>query len=432
MTRPGWFVVLSIAIAPSLPDSSAGEERTHDWPGWRGAKRDGISYEEGWTFRWPKEGPRKLWQASIGIGFSSCSVQDGFVYTMGHKDDRDTVWCFGAETGEVAWEFAYEAPPHAVGAEGGPTTIPTLDEGRVYTLSRTGHLFCLAADTGEAVWSKNLPNDFGIPIPHYGFAGSPLVEGDSLVINAGAIFAFEKRTGAVIWKTDEYPAGYSSPVAFDVAGRRCLTILNADSLAILDAKTGSEISAYPWETGSKINVATPIVTDIKIFIASGFGMGCVLLDVRHPESPEVVWKNNNMHTHFNSCVCWEGNIYGFDGHVTRDEGFLTCLDFKTGDVNWKERSVRKGSLLIADGKIIAFQETGNLVVAEANPREYTELARAQVLGGRCWSPPTLANGLLYCRNAAGDLICLDLREDTSGDPNERSDTEGLYRVKSVP
>jgi len=381
-----------------------------DWPGWRGANRDGVSLETDWRTDWNDRAPEPLWKAKVGMGFSCFAIEGDRIYTMGHDEGTDTIYCLDNETGDEVWTYDFEAPPYAKGAEGGPTSTPTLHEEKVYTLNRTGHLFCLDRTSGTKVWERNLTEEFGLEIPHYGFSGSPLVAKDQLIIDAGKIIAFDLETGDTIWETEVYKPGYSSPMPFEQNGKTYLANFNANSLKVFELESGKEISSASWETSSEINVATPIVHDSKIFISSGFGMGCALYDVSDPTNLVRLWRNHNMHTHFSNCVFWEGHIYGFDGHVTRDEGFLTCLDFETGEEKWKDDQVRKGSLVIVDGHILALLETGELILAEASPENYQEVSRAHVLGGRCWTPPALCDGKIYCRNAEGRLICLDVRK----------------------
>lgn len=382
---------------------------SEDWPGWRGPNRDGVSLESGWNAHWPKSGPKILWKANVGMGFSCFAVRENRLYTMGHREGTDTVYSLDTQTGQPVWTYEYEAPLHEKGAEGGPTTTPSLGNGRVYTLSRTGYLLCLDATSGAKIWERNLTEEFDLEIPHYGFSGSPLVLENLLILDAGKVLALDPETGKTIWETEDFNAGYSSPMKFSGERKDYIANFNANSLKLLELETGRVVSSSSWETSSEVNVATPIIHDGKIFISSGFGMGCALYDVSDPTNPTQVYRNWNMHTHFNSCVLWDGHLYGFDGHVTRDEGYLTCLDFETGETKWKERGVRKGSLTIAGGKILALEETGVLIVAEATPERYKELSRAHVLGGRCWTPPVLCEGRIYCRNADGDLICLDVR-----------------------
>jgi outer membrane protein assembly factor BamB len=364
--------------------------------------------ESDWNSDWPKSGPEILWKTNVGTGFSCFAIRDNRLYTMGHRGGIDTVYALATETGQPVWTFDYEAPLIEKGAEGGPTSTPSIHNGLVYTLSRGGYLLCLNEATGAKVWDRDLVKDFDPEPNSYGWAGSPLATDDFVIVDAGPIIAFDPLTGMTLWKTEDRQAGYSSPVKFTLGERGYLANFTSDSLRILDLKKGKEVSSASWETSSKVNVATPIVHDDKIFISSGFGMGCALYDMSDPASPTQIYRNWNMHTHFNSCVLWNGHLYGFDGHVTRDEGYLTCLDFETGETRWKERGVRKGSLMIADGKIVALEETGVLIVAEATPEGYNELSRAHVLGGRCWTPPVLCDGRIYCRNAKGDLICLDV------------------------
>jgi outer membrane protein assembly factor BamB len=116
----------------------------------------------------------------------------------------------------------------------------------------------------------------------------------------------------------------------------------------------------------------------------------------------VLWQNRNMRNHFNSCVVLQGFVYGFD------ESELRCLDLQTGAVKWRDGGPGKGALIAADGKLIVLGETGELMIAEATPTAFKTVARAHVLGGRCWTAPVLANGRILCRNARGNLICLDV------------------------
>ncbi|MCA9436654.1 MAG: PQQ-binding-like beta-propeller repeat protein [Candidatus Omnitrophica bacterium] len=387
-----------------------GSALASDWLGWRGANRDGVSRESEWLTDWPKSGPEILWRARVGMGFSSFAVEGGRLFTMGHKDGLDTVHCLDTETGEGVWNFDYEAPIYERGAEGGPTATPTLHGDKVYTLSRTGLLLCLDRKSGEKIWERDLVNDFEVEIPHYGFACSPLAYHGRLIIDAGKIIAFDLESGNTIWETEAFKAGYSSPVPFEIEGQSYVANFNADSLKILKSESGDVVSSASWETSSEINVATPIIQDGKIFISSGFGMGCALYDASDPTNLVRLWRNHNMHTHFSNCVLWDGFIYGFDGHVTRDEGFLTCLDFETGETRWKDDQVRKGSLIIAGGHILALLETGELIVAKATPEGFQEESRSHILGGRCWTPPVLSDGKIYSRNVKGDLICLDVRQ----------------------
>ncbi|MGC2578224.1 MAG: PQQ-binding-like beta-propeller repeat protein [Terrimicrobiaceae bacterium] len=386
-----------------------------EWPQWRGANRDGISTEKISPANWEKDGPKQLWKKQVGTGASSVAVRGGRLYTMGNNGDMDVVFCLDAATGAEIWKHTYpqiravddELDPSRF--EGGPGGTPTVDADKVYTLSHEGDLFCLAAASGKVLWSKNLQKDFSGRRRRYGYAGSPLVDGNLVIVDSGGVgastVALDKTTGALKWKAGDDEAGYSSPVGFDLAGLRCVAVFKADALVGLNAANGQELWRFPWETSYDINAPTPIVFGDKIFITSGYGAGCALLQVRPGKATEI-WRNKNLRSQLASPVLVQGNIYGIDGNVGGGE--LRCLDVGTGVIKWK-RNVGGGTLIAAGGHLLILSERGELVVAEASPTNYREAARAQVLGGQCWVTPAVANGKIYCKNNQGTLVCLDGR-----------------------
>lgn len=389
--------------APAIATAQAVEN--FDWPQWRGPRRDGTSREKGFVTEWPKEGPRRLWAARVGTGLSSVSVAGGRLYTMGNTADVDHVMCLDVANGKLAWDYKYPCPAADPNGYPGPRCTPTVDGGLVFTISRVGHLLCLNAATGALVWSRHLVNDFGGFLPTWGYSGSPLVEGEMLIVETGsagrAVVALEKRTGRVVWANGNYLAAYSSPVAFDLARDRAVAVFSAVGLTGRAVSNGRILWHQPWTTSYNVNAATPIVFDDKIFISSGYGTGCALLQVT-ASSVRSVWSSKNMRNHMNSCVLWQGHLYGFD------ESQLRCMDVITGAVKWSTPAYGKGSLMLADGRLLLYGERGRLGLVDATPAGFKETAGAQVIGGNStWAPPVLSNGRIYCRSLA-DLICLDV------------------------
>jgi outer membrane protein assembly factor BamB len=377
-----------------------------DWPQWRGINRDGISSEKISPASWGKDGPKQLWRKEVGTGASSVAVSGGRLYTVGNKGGMDVVFCLDAATGAEIWRHSYPQGLDARQFEGGPAGTPTVDGDRVYTLSHEGDLFCLAAASGKVLWRKNLQRDFGGIRPHWGYSGSPLVDGNLVIVDAGgpgaSTVALDKTTGAVKWKVGSDGAGYSSPVALNLAGTRCVAIFKADVLVGLNAANGQELWRYRWETHADINAATPIVFGDKIFITSGYGVGCALLQVR-PGNVTGLWRNKNLRSQLASPVLVQGYIYGIDGNVGKGE--LRCLESGNGQIKWRQ-NIGGGALIAAGGYLVAMNERGELIVAEASPTSYHEVARAQVLGGHSWVAPAVANGKIYCKNNRGTLVCL--------------------------
>ena len=193
--------------------------------------------------------------------------------------------------------------------EGGPAGTPSIDGDRVYTLSHEGDLFCLAASNGKVLWRKNLLRDFGGSRQRWGYAGSPLVDGNLVIVDSGGVgastVALDKTTGALKWKAGDDEAGYSSPVAFDLAGTRCIAVFKADALVGLNAANGQEMWRYRWKTSYDINAPTPMVFGDKIFITSGYGTGCALLQVS-PGKATQIWRNKNMRSQLGSPVLVRG------------------------------------------------------------------------------------------------------------------------------
>ena len=373
-----------------------------DWYRWRGPDLNGISKETGWQASWPEAGPKQLWKAAVGTGFSCFSVSGGRVYTMGNTSDTDTVYCLDAQSGKTLWKHSYPCPLDAKNFEGGPAATPTVDGDRIYTFSRKGDVYCLDAADGKVVWSKNLNRELGAEITTWGFASSALVEGDLVILNAGdAGIALDKKSGKVVWSSGKGPGGYATAVPLRAGPDGSLAILSRQSLVAVKTADGHELWRYPWKTEYDVNAADPVVAGDRVFISSGYNRGATVIRVNGSQ-PEKVWENKNMRNHFNSCVLWQEHLYGVD------EGELRCLTFDTGEVKWKYPQFGKGSLMLADGKLIGLSEKGELILAEATPTAFKPVARAKVQTGKCWTAPVLSNGHIYCRNARGEVVCLDV------------------------
>jgi outer membrane protein assembly factor BamB len=385
-----------------------------DWPNWRGPDHNGISRETGWDPAKLKDGPHFLWRKQIGTGFASVAVSEGRVYAMGNtappggkkgQGERDILWCFDAGTGADLWQHSYPCLLEPKSHEGGPSATPTIAAGRVYILSKQGHAFCLDAQSGAVVWQKHLTNDYGVKPHQWGFSCSPILVDDLIVLNAGTHgLALRKDDGSLAWINEKGVSGYSSAVPYEQQGRKCAAILGNQEVYGVVAATGQVLWTQPWKTMYDESIPDAVIAGDKLFMSSGLGSGAALFQIQADRLVEI-WRQKEMQNWLSTSVLWQGHIYGVD----TGDGALKCLDFATGAVKWAHEGLGVGSVTLAGGRLIALSDKGRLMVAQASPAEYQELAAAQVLEGKCWTVPVLANGRIYGRNAEGELVCVDVR-----------------------
>lgn len=398
---------IAVAVIGWLSSQTLAAE---DWPQWRGPARNGVSQEKGWLDQWPKEGPPVAWKANVGLGFSSVVVGGGKAVTAGHANETDTLFCFDALTGKESWKHSYAAELGDKYYEGGTTGTATIDGDRVFWLSRWGDLFCFDAASGKIVWSRQLQKEEGAQIPTWGFTGAPTVHEGLLILNVGeAGMALDKKTGKTIWASAKKDAGYSTPLPLQRDGKWEVLISNSEAYVAVDVATGKERWRMKWLTQYGVNAADPVPVGDKVFISSGYGKGAALFKPVVDGEPQVIWRSKVLRTQLNPAVLVGKYVYGVDGDTT-EKGSLKCVEAETGVEKWKVPAFGSGAVSVADGKLIALSATGELMVAPASPDAFKPTARAQVLGGKCWTVPVLANGLVYCRNSRGDIVAVDLRK----------------------
>lgn len=378
-----------------------------DWPHWLGPNGDGTSSES----EWKSEISDPIWKSKVGVGFSAVSVANGKLYTMGHDGKKtggnETVYCLDSKTGKAIWEHSYPAPLIDYLHEGGPCSTPTVDETTVYAISKHGLLHAYQVKDGQIIWKKDMMKIAGMKRPpEWGFAASPYVLGEQLIIEAGATYSLNKKTGEVIWKSKTYRPAYGTPIHFQPGGQSIIATLKTDGLVLLDSQNGKTLAFEKWETSYRTNASTPIVRGNKIFISTGYQRGCALFQWKKGKLQKL-YENKVLSTHMNHAILVDGFLYGFDGnvHMAGKKDFV-CMEFLTGKEKWRisDRGLMVGSLMVAGDRMIVLGQRGELIFAKVNPSQFKELSREQAIGGRCWTMPVLANRILYLRNARGDLF----------------------------
>lgn len=382
----------------------AGVTAAADWPQFRGPNRDGISPEPAVLKSWPASGPKVLWKAPVGEGYSQVVSVKGRLYTLAQQGEEQVALAFDAATGKRLWRTRVDRE-YNDGQGDGPRSTPTVDGELVYVLSAHGKLAALRAASGQVAWQHDLRAEYGANPPQWGVSTSPLVEGNLLIVNVGgsgnkSIVAFDKTTGKPVWTSQGDAAGYSAPIAITVRGVRQVIVFTADAILSISPKDGRLFWRSGWKTDYDVNAATPIFfPPDRVFVSSGYGTGSALLQIRRTDVVEV-WRSKDMKNQFSSSVLHDGIIYGFDNST------LKAIEAATGKERWKQRGFGHGSLILAGGHLIVLSDRGKLALVQATPEAYRELGNAQVLEGKCWTAPSLADGRLYLRNEE-QLIALD-------------------------
>lgn len=395
---------VSAAEKTIAPPASSAAFSGQDWPCWRGPQHNGISAESLGPLSDPALGYQVLWKASVGKGFSSFAIAGGRAFTLGNADNVDTVFCFDADSGKALWRHSYPCPLTPLSYEGGPSATPAVDGERVYTLSKSGHLFCLNAATGQVVWSKKFdpaPRKEGDYQVDWGYAASPLVLGEKLILSVGwAGMAVDKVSGQTLWDNGPGRPGYSSPVPFLYQGRAAVAMLVARGVVAVEVASGKSLWTIPWRTTWDQNAPDVLISEGKLLVTTGHAVGCALFDI-HADTPQEIWRNKNLRSELSSPVLRNGLAYGFDGNQ------LTCIEWATGQRRWSERGLGRGTLILVGSHLVALGDRGNLAIVEATGEAYRPAGKPQpVLFDRCWTTPAFSGGRIFLRNAMGDVACL--------------------------
>ncbi|UCF98381.1 MAG: PQQ-binding-like beta-propeller repeat protein [Spirochaetaceae bacterium] len=310
-----------------------------------------------------------------------------------------------------------------------------MDGRNVYGLNKNGVLYCLKKGTGGLRWKRDLVSEYGAVQPYYGFAGSPVVVGDLLVLTANTSgMALNKKTGQLLWASEKPPEEFPTFGLTNTTGTDyCTPVVSADEdehyallsswkgLSSVDIETGKLLWLYEWALATDGMTADPLIFGHKFYIAHGVSnlrqLVGFLLAVESGK-PNVRWENAHLWSTISTPIYWEGHIYGchnLPDNDNPDRGSLRCLNAETGELCWEQDLGQGFSLSAAAGKLIILTTRGKLHIAEATPSSYQEISSSDVLGGKrkpvkFWTPPVLCRGKLYCRDYGGDLICVDVRQ----------------------
>lgn len=426
--------------------------RTTDWPSFLGPNHNMVVPETKLLAEFPPAGPRAMWEVTKGAGYAAPAVVGDKLLLFHRVGDREVVDCLKADTGERFWRFDYPtAYNDRYGYSDGPRAAPVVANDFVYTVGVEGKLHCLELATGRARWARDLKTEFGLRSGFFGLGSTPLVEGDKLIVNVGAVPAgpcvagFDLKTGAMAWGAGrDWGMSYASPVPATVRGKRRVLVFAGGETAFREKVTGGLLCvdpasgavdfSFPWRGNRResVNASSPLaVGDDRVYVAECYGAGGAMLEVTPDFKAKEVWTDKALGTHFMTAVAKGGYLYGVDGHGPTD-AFLVCVDAATGKEVWREQpewkeqvgdreltlGTYRAHLMEVDGRTLILGEFGHLLWADLTPKGFVQKSRATLfVAQETWTPPVLSRGLLYvnqntpdARTRAGPrLICYDLR-----------------------
>jgi hypothetical protein len=386
---------------PAVPDKApAAAEAGADWPGFRGPQRDSAVRGVQIATDWATSPPAELWRRPVGPGWSSFAVHGDLFYTQEQRGEEESVSCYRMSTGEPVWRHRDAVRFWEANAGAGPRATPTLSNGRVYTLGATGIVNVLDAKTGAVVWSRNAASDTGAKLPIWGFSGSPLVMGDTVIVaTAGTLIAYDAATGEQRWKGPESRGGYSSPHLATIDGVPQVLLVSGISVTSVAPADGKVLWEHAWDGDGIVQPALTPDGDVLIGAGSGMsdGNGVLRIGVTHGPAgwtTQERWTSIGLKPYFNDFVVHKGHAFGFDGSR------LACIDLKDGKRKWKDGHYGHGQIVLLPDQdlLLVLSEKGELALVGASPDQFTELAKLPAIEGKTWNHPVLAGDVLLVRN----------------------------------
>ena len=400
--------LLAFLVTPVL----AQQQKPSGWPQYRGPNGDGSTAEKiakPWT-----GSPKEIWKNPATAGFSSLAVGEGIVATLMTReiDGNPTETCVAWEeaTGKELWAFPlkiakYDGGGDSGGKGDGPRSTPSIAGGKVFVLGGNLDLCALDAKTGKVVWQSDLVKDYKASNIKWSSAASPILEGKLCIVMAGgkgqSFLAFDQTTGKPVWKGQDDAITQATPTVATLLGVRQIIFFTQSGLVGVDVKDGKVLWRQPFKYSTS-TAASPIVWEDIVYCSAGYGVGAGAYKIKKTGfafSSEEIWRTEGKNiNHWSTPVCKDGYLYGMFSFKEYGKGPVACVDIRTGEMKWKQDGFGPGNVILSGDQLLILSDKGELVLAAADPSAYKELARADVLEGKCWSTPSLAHGHIFARS----------------------------------
>ncbi|CAN5157314.1 PQQ-like beta-propeller repeat protein [soil metagenome] len=413
------LAALAALLAPLLASAAS-------WPQYHGPHTNNVASEDFPSSAWGE--PKVLWKHQTGAGFSSFAVAGGMAFTLFTQEidgiPRESCVAYDATSGEQLWSAPLGIARYDCGGDSGtrnnkggdgPRSTPSYSEGKLYALDARLALFCFDARSGELVWSRDIGKDHDGQELRWQNAASPLVIGDRLFLAGGgsvqALLALDKNSGKTLWAVGDDKLTHATPIHTTLHGTEQIIFFTQKGLVSVVPDSGTELWRYPFPFNTS-SAASPVVWEDIVFCSAGYGVGAGAVRIAKQGdrfAATEIWRtpNDNIN-HWSTPIVHDGYLYGMFSFKDYGSGPLACVDIRTGKMRWKEKGFGPGNVILAGSTLLALSDDGHLVAAQASPTKYSEIGRAKILDGKCWSTPALADGKIYARSTE-EAVCLEFR-----------------------
>lgn len=395
-----------------------------DWPQYRGSTHDAM-VTENILKTWPAS-VKEVWKTPTTGGFSTFAVAEGIACTQVKRDDTETLVAFNANDGKELWAAKLGGAKFDGGGDSGndgnnggdgPRSTPTIDNGRVYTLSGFLVLACYDAKNGNLIWSKDLRAEYAGRVFMWQSAASPVLEGDLIFVNSSSskpgssLMAFNKKDGSLAWQSQDEKSTHATPVVATILGVRQVIFFTQSGLVSVAPKTGSLLwkAPFPFVTST---AASPCVSGDIVYCSAGYGVGSGAFKIAKTGdtfTASQLWftKGNPIANHWSTPVIKDGYLYGIYDFKKYGDAPLKCIELATGVEKWSQAGFGPGGVVLVGGNILVLSDSGKLTLAEGSPKAFKSLGEYQAITGKCWNTFGVSNGRLYVRGTK-EGACLDV------------------------
>jgi len=421
--------VLLLMLLGALPAQA-------QWLQWGGPNRDFKVEASGLAGSWPEQGPPRLWHRPLGDGYSTILVDNGVLYTMyGTETEQHTI-ALDAATGKTIWDHKHDSSFKRTDFGPGPNSTPLISGNQLYAVTADAVFHCFDKRSGKVLWKHDLPAEFDAPVAHFGYAPSPVAHKDLLILPvdrkrenppagqpepeeskdeqarkvvAQSLMAFDQMSGSVVWRSQDFPIDYSSPIIINRDGVDQIVLFMRKEVMGVDPDNGGLLWHRECLPSPMENISTPIWDGRDLlFLSAAYDSGSRVIKLSGESAKpttEELWYSRKLRILHGNAILLGDHVFGSSGDF--GASLFTCMNIKTGKAEWRQRGLKKANSVYADGKLIILDEDGHLALATVSPEKMTIHSKCKVAEFQAWATPTLVGKTLYVRDRK-NIMALDL------------------------